>query len=114
MKLSTLLREVDLLRIEGPADPAAVEIREVRDDSRAVEPGDLFVAVRGLTVDGHRFVDEAARRGAAAVVVEDLAAAAGFPGTRILVHSSTLALAHIASRRYDDPSRALHMVAVTG
>jgi UDP-N-acetylmuramyl pentapeptide synthase len=47
-----------------------VGVRAVRDDSRKVEPGDVFVAVRGMRSDGHAFVQTAIERGAIAVVVE--------------------------------------------
>ena len=50
-------------RVDGGGGSLDLEIAEVRDDSRAVEPGDLFVAVRGQTVDGHDYVDAAAERG---------------------------------------------------
>src|SRR5690349_868959 len=111
MKLSELLRDVPVLETSGSLD---VPITEVRDDSRAVGAGDLFVAVPGLTVDGHRFVGDVAQKGAAAIVVERKEAAADFPGTRIVVESSARALALLASRRFGDPSRAIAMVAVTG
>ena len=50
--------------------PRSREIVEVRDDSRAVQPGDLFVALTGQAVDGHRFVADAAARGAIGAIVE--------------------------------------------
>jgi UDP-N-acetylmuramyl-tripeptide synthetase len=108
VRLAELLRDVEVLAIDGSAE---VEIAEVRDDSRAVGRGDLFVATRGQTVDGHRFVDVAAERGAAAVVVED---EVPFAGVRVRVRSSTRALATIAANRWGRPAEALTMVAVTG
>ena len=66
----------------GPAGHRA-DRRPVRPasavDSRAVEPGMLYVAVRGSQADGHRFIPDAVRRGAAAVVVEQSAARRAFP-----------------------------------
>jgi UDP-N-acetylmuramyl-tripeptide synthetase len=111
MKLKDLLRDVPTEAVDGSLD---VEIAEVRDDSRAVSAGDLFVALPGLTVDGHAYLEEAAKRGAAACIVEKEVPAARFPGTRVRVAGSTRALADVASRRYGDPSRSLRMVAVTG
>ena len=52
-----------------PADPAAMIFAAVEIDSRAIVPGDLFVAVRGETHDGHRFVADAAARGAAGALI---------------------------------------------
>ncbi|HVV49485.1 MAG TPA: Mur ligase domain-containing protein, partial [Polyangia bacterium] len=67
--LGALLRGVDGAR-SATAEFAALSIAEVRDDSRAVAPGDLFVAVPGTAADGRRFVADAAARGAVALVVE--------------------------------------------
>ncbi|HEX9100617.1 MAG TPA: Mur ligase domain-containing protein, partial [Polyangia bacterium] len=68
----------------GGAGALDLEIGKVRDDSRAVAHGDLFVATRGQTVDGHDFLGAAAERGAVAAVV-DADAAQGFPGVRVRV-----------------------------
>jgi UDP-N-acetylmuramoyl-L-alanyl-D-glutamate--2,6-diaminopimelate ligase len=109
-------RLVDLLGPEGGGDwdPAATEIElsNVRDDSRTVEPGDLFVAVRGLRVDGHDFVGEAADRGAAVVAVERPIPGLSVP--QLVVDGGAAALASAAAWWYDDPSRELLTVGVTG
>ena len=68
--LSTI---VDALRreylvVDAPAD--ALVLTGITDDTRQLEPGNLYVAVRGTQSDGHRFVAEAVARGAAAVMVE--------------------------------------------
>ncbi len=63
MKLATLLSDLDVQRLGGPA-PEAVEIHAVTPDSRRVEPGSLFVAFRGNAADGHDFVGAAVRAGA--------------------------------------------------
>ncbi len=114
MKLKDLLREVAIDEATGPLD---VEIAEVRDDSRAVEPGDLFVAMPGATAasaDGHAFLADVAKRGAVAAIVERDVPASEFPGTRVRVDSARRALARIASRRFGDPSRSMRMVGITG
>src|SRR5262245_15671842 len=111
MKLKDLLRDVQVDSSVGSLD---IEVAEVRDDSRAVGPGDLFVALPGRTVDGHAYLAEVARRGAAAAVVEQEVADEVFPGTRVRVASARHALALLASRRHGDPWRAMRMIAVTG
>jgi UDP-N-acetylmuramyl-tripeptide synthetase len=111
MMLAELLRDVEIERVSGPLD---VAITEVRDDSRAVGAGDLFIAMPGLTVDGHAFVAEVASRGAAAIVVERADAAEGFAGTSVVVRSAATALARIAANRFGNPASRMTMVGVTG
>ena len=67
MKLKELLVHIDVLGMS--ADPET-EITGVSYDSRQTQPGDLFVAVRGFEVDGHRFIPKALEKGAAAVLCE--------------------------------------------
>jgi UDP-N-acetylmuramyl-tripeptide synthetase len=110
MRLAELLAGVPVQAM----DVDDVEIAEVRDDSRAVDPGDLFVAVRGQTVDGHEFLGAAAKQGAAAAVVERDVSRETFPGARVRVESTAKALGHIAANRYGRPADALALVGVTG
>jgi UDP-N-acetylmuramoyl-L-alanyl-D-glutamate--2,6-diaminopimelate ligase len=107
----------DLLRgVEGTAsaDPsfATQTVTEVRDDSRRIERGDLFVAVPGTAADGRRFIADAAARGAAALVVEG-APPADFPGVVVRVPNARQALGIIAANRFGAAS-ALTLLAVTG
>jgi len=91
---------------------AGVTVTGVQDDSRQVTGGDLFVAVKGLRVDGHDFVDEAVHRGAAAVAVERPVGDASVP--QLVVDRGAAALASAAAWWYGDPSRELLTVGVTG
>jgi UDP-N-acetylmuramoyl-L-alanyl-D-glutamate--2,6-diaminopimelate ligase len=117
VRLGELLQGVDVAGVDGGgagADAAmSLEIGEVCDDSRAVVRGDLFVATRGQTVDGHDFLGAAAERGAVAAIVED-GAAQGFPGVRVRVRGATRALALIAANRWGRPADAMTMIGVTG
>jgi UDP-N-acetylmuramoyl-L-alanyl-D-glutamate--2,6-diaminopimelate ligase len=109
MRLDLLLDATEVLASE--ADPA-LEVAAVAYDSRAVAPGDLFVAVPGLKADGHDFVGNAAARGAVAAVVErDVP---GPPLPLVRVSSARKALGDLACRRYDEPTRVLTLVGVTG
>ena len=92
------------------APPGA--FRGFTDDSREVREGDLFCAVRGLSVDGHRFLGEAREAGAAAAVVERAVADAGLP--QVEVSDTRSAAAHLASLFHGDPSRAMRVVGITG
>lgn len=89
-----------------------VEITSVTADSRAVEPGALFVAVRGGTVDGHDFIPAAVSGGAAAIIGEQQLSGLDVPS--IQVDSSRLALAELAAAWYGHPSRQLVLIGVTG
>jgi UDP-N-acetylmuramoyl-L-alanyl-D-glutamate--2,6-diaminopimelate ligase len=96
----------------GAAGIGDVRVRGVTDDSRAVRPGMLFVAVPGFHVDGHDFVALAAASGAAAAIVEQPVHGADLP--QLVVDRTPPALATAAAWWYGDPSRALGTVGITG
>jgi UDP-N-acetylmuramoyl-L-alanyl-D-glutamate--2,6-diaminopimelate ligase len=96
-------------------DPG-VAVGEVRDDSRHVTAGDLFVAVPGTKSDGREFIADAIGRGAAVVVGEGTAPAAldAYPATAwISVPSARVAVGLIAARRFGAADK-LTLTAVTG
>jgi UDP-N-acetylmuramoyl-L-alanyl-D-glutamate--2,6-diaminopimelate ligase len=99
-------------RAIGAAGLADISVAGVTHDSREVRRGGLFVAVPGLHVDGHDFLSEAARRGAAAALVERPVPDVGLP--QLVVTSARDALATAAAWWYGDPSEALRVVGVTG
>ena len=96
----------------GAAGLADVEISGISDDSRAVRPGSLFVAVPGFHVDGHDYVAGAAVAGAAAAIVER--PVAGTPLPQLVVSSTRAALARSACWWYGDPSKAIGTIGITG
>ncbi|MDX2184483.1 MAG: UDP-N-acetylmuramoyl-L-alanyl-D-glutamate--2,6-diaminopimelate ligase [Gemmatimonadaceae bacterium] len=81
------------------------------DDSRHVQPGGLFLAVKGAVADGHAFVPKARAAGAALVMLEDRAAV---DGAALLVRDGRRAAARVAAAWYHEPARALRLVAATG
>ena len=87
-------------------------ITSVTDDSRSVSPGSLFVAVKGERVDGHKYVGQAIKAGAAAIVGQDSVERASVPFVQVT--DSRKALGLIGSRFYGDPSAQLAMIGVTG
>ena len=109
--LTQLLSDIEVLQIVGDTGK---EISDVTCDSREVKPGSMFVAVRGVTVDAHQFLDQVAQAGAVAVVCEELPATVAPSVTYVQVANSTIALAHVASSWYDNPSSHLRLVGVTG
>ncbi|MGY4689730.1 UDP-N-acetylmuramoyl-L-alanyl-D-glutamate--2,6-diaminopimelate ligase [Salibacterium sp. K-3] len=80
-------------------------------DSRAVEPGGLFFCIRGYTVDGHDFAEEAADRGAAAVITEEYLQ---LDIPEILVPDAKRAMAVLAAVFYSHPTRSFRLIGVTG
>ncbi|MBL0059709.1 MAG: UDP-N-acetylmuramoyl-L-alanyl-D-glutamate--2,6-diaminopimelate ligase [Elusimicrobia bacterium] len=94
-----------------PAPWQALPISGIAVDSRAVKPGNLFVAVKGAHHDGHRFAEEVALSGAAAILAEQ-PLSASIPVVR--VPSTGAALSELAARFYDHPSRSMDVVGITG
>src|SRR4051812_4984282 len=111
MRLGELLAGVPGVTLER--DVAQLETAEGRDDSRAVGPGDLFVAVRGQTVDGHDYLRAAAERGAVAALVEEPVAPALFSGPQVQVASTQRALGLVAANRFGRPALAMTLIGVT-
>ena len=107
MKLQELLKDAAVKNSTAAQD---IEIKEVRYDSRAVQPGDLFVAIRGYATDGHKYIAKAMEQGAAAVVCEE--APEGVPA--VVVENSRIALAEIAANRFGHPAESMVMLGVTG
>ena len=113
MKLSELLKYVKPVSIVGDAD---VEIADVNIDSRKIEKGHLFVAIKGTQTDGHRFIPKALELGAVAVLCEDLPDAEGRADgvTYVQVTSTEEAVGPVATVFYGEPSTKLKLVGVTG
>ncbi len=113
MQLDTLLQNVQVLDISGNT---AIEVGSVRFDSRVVQPGDVFVAVRGVAADGHQFIDKAIEKGAKVIVAEKAPDVSTDRGSvvRVLVKDSSEALGLMASNFYHNPSGELQLIGVTG
>lgn len=111
MKLKQLLSAITIEEIIGHQD---CEISSIESDSRRVAPGSMFVALRGTSVDSHLFIPDVVASGAAAVVCEQLPEFLESTVTYIRVPSTAVALGFLASQWYDNPSRRLHLVGVTG
>jgi UDP-N-acetylmuramoyl-L-alanyl-D-glutamate--2,6-diaminopimelate ligase len=109
MRLAELAEGVPGARIESGAE---TEIVQVLQDSRRAGPGDLFVAVSGLTVDGHSFAADAAARGAAVALQRRVTLPAG--AAVVIVPSTRTALAELAAVLLGRPARQLRVVGVTG
>lgn len=111
IKLSTLLEEIKPLEVIGETDK---NIIGVHSDSRKVEKDSLFVAVRGVTTDGHRYIPVVASTHVGAIVCEEFPAALEKGITYVKVANSAEALGKLASAWYGHPSSKLKLVGVTG
>src|SRR5690349_20821217 len=89
-----------------------VPVRAVTDDSRTIQPGSLFIAVRGEQVDGHRFIPGAVEAGMAGLVSQEPVSNLSVPFVRVT--DSRKALGFLGSRFYGEPSSHIRMIGVTG
>ena len=111
MKLNELLRNIKNVALTGSDN---VEITGVNIDSRRIGTGQLFVAMRGTQVDGHRFITKATEQGAAAVLCEELPEVLSEGVTYIKVPSTEDVVGHVATAFYGNPSEKLKLVGATG
>ena len=111
MKLSELLKLVKPIAIVGNAE---AEITGVNIDSRKIENGHLFVAIKGTQTDGHRFIPKALELGAIAVLCEDMPEEQQQGITYVQVASTEEAVGPVATVFYGEPSLKLKLVGVTG
>ena len=91
-----------------------VEITGLTYDSRKVEAGNCFFAVRGTQSDGHNFIPKAIEAGAAVIVCEQLPEQLNPAVSYVVVRDTNAAMADIAAAYYDNPSHELKLVGVTG
>ena len=109
MELTKLMEGVETRRMTGEARK---DIQGIAYHSHQVRKGFLFAAIRGLKVDGHRYIDDALQRGAETVLLEE---DRDIPhGSAILVPNSRIALARIAANFYGNPSSRIKLIGVTG
>ncbi|MCF8308655.1 MAG: UDP-N-acetylmuramoyl-L-alanyl-D-glutamate--2,6-diaminopimelate ligase [Bacteroidales bacterium] len=111
--LCDILQGVGIIDRKGATD---TQIREIKFDSRQVGTDDIFVAIRGTSMDSHQFIPDVMASGVKAVVCEEYPEKNVDPRQTILikVKDSRLALAVMASNYYDNPSAKLNLIGVTG
>ncbi len=109
--LSDILYKVELLQTIGCTD---IAVPDFESDSRKVGSGGLFVAIKGLTSDGHDFVNQAMASGARSIVCEKMPDILTQGITYVMVRCSKKALGIISSNFFDNPSERLKVVGVTG
>ena len=111
MNIKSLLKEMDYLSFTGSDD---TEITGITNDSRKVGKNDIFVAIKGFTNDGHKFIEKALENGAAAVICENIPENVRGNGSFILVKSPRESMAIAADIIYGRPSKKMNIIGVTG
>jgi len=110
-KLKDILYKTAIQAIKGSTE---ITINKVEFDSRKVAKGDLFVAIKGTTSDGHSYIQKAIEQGALAVVCEVFPDIVSEKTTFVKVDNSQKSLAFIAANFYDNPSEKLKLIGITG
>ena len=111
MVLKELIKNIRTLNTTGSTEK---EITGVNIDSRRIETGHLFVAMKGTQTDGHAYIGKAITQGAAAILCEDMPESTVDGVTYIQVESTEDVVGEVATTFYGDPSRQLKLVGVTG
>lgn len=113
MKLSGLLKELEYTCVQGSAD---ININHLVYDSRKIEEGDVFVALSGAAFDGHSFAGQAARKGAAAIVVQkDVSNILSDENITVIRTADTRrALAFMSAAYFGHPAKKLVTIGITG
>lgn len=111
MELRKLIKNIKPVAIKGDD---GVDVTGVNINSRLIEKGHLFVAMKGIQVDGHRFIANAVESGAVAVLCEDMPAEPAEGVTYVQVESTEDAVGKVATMFYGEPSKKLKLVGVTG
>jgi UDP-N-acetylmuramoyl-L-alanyl-D-glutamate--2,6-diaminopimelate ligase len=109
--LKDILYKSRITEVRGSTN---IAVESITMDSRAVKSFCLFVAVKGVTTDGHAYIDNAIKAGAVAIVCEAIPAEVNDAITYVQVSNSAEALGYIAANFYDNPSEKLKVVAITG
>ena len=111
MVLRDILYKVNIRSVIGNTD---VEVKDVHIDSRKVGEGSLFIAVKGVAVDGHQFIDKAIDSGAIGIVCEEIPSAKKESIVYVQVENSAAAAGYIAHNFFDRPSEKMKLIGVTG
>jgi len=111
LKLSELIKDCPVKNHSTAGTTYDPEISCIASNSRNVRPGGLFIAVKGLMADGHDYIDQAFENGAAAVIAQNNPKELD---KVILVENSRLSMASIAANFYDNPSKGLILIGITG
>ncbi len=111
MQFTKLIQNLDYIEVIGNKD---ITINRIQFDSRKIEDGDVFVAVRGTESDGHDYIESAVSFGAKVVICEERPKIIFDNVTFVIVEKARKALARVSANYYANPSNELRIVGVTG
>lgn len=111
MKLEDILSNIKTCSVTGNLE---LDITGINIDSRLIDKGHLFIAVKGTQTDGHTYIGKAIEKGASAVVCETLPDTLNPEVTYIQVTDSEGVVGQLATNFYGDPTSKLDLVGVTG
>ncbi|WP_321435995.1 UDP-N-acetylmuramoyl-L-alanyl-D-glutamate--2,6-diaminopimelate ligase [uncultured Bacteroides sp.] len=111
MKLDQVIKNIQVTELIGRSD---IDLTGINSDSRKIETGHLFIAVKGTQTDGHSYIPTAIKNGAVAILCEDLPAELSENVTYIQVKDTEDAVGKAATAFYGDPTSKLELVGVTG
>ncbi|KAB3538594.1 UDP-N-acetylmuramoyl-L-alanyl-D-glutamate--2,6-diaminopimelate ligase [Alkaliphilus pronyensis] len=109
MRLNKLIEQLEVKKLEGNTD---IEINNLHYDSRQIQPGGLFVCIKGFKTDGHLYIQEALKKGAVAILASQDVNIEG--ATVVQVEDTRNAMAFIANKFFNKPSLYLDLIGVTG
>ena len=109
--LKELLKNIETVSVRGSSE---AEVVSLGFDSRRVEPGQMFFAIKGVASDGHDYIGSAVEKGASVIVCENLPEELAENVAYIQVPDTNAAMGYMASAFYGEPSSKLKLVGVTG
>ena len=117
MYLTELLNKIKVVQVIGT--PSSLEVSGIEYDSRNIVNGSVFVAIKGFNTDGHLFIQDALNKEAIAIVVENTESVPDSLIThhnaiKIVVNDSRAVLAELSKAYYDNPSKKLRLIGITG
>lgn len=113
MKLSKLLSNISYKTIYKTIDFADIEINNIVYDSRKVSIGDLFICMKGAKSNGHDYINDVCKKGAAVIVIQDDVSVCEST-TLIKVEDTRLVLAQLSAAYFSHPANALTTIGITG
>ena len=109
MKLNNIINNLEVVEVKGNTN---IDIDKITYDSRKIDKNTLFICIKGFKNDGHDYIDEAIKKGAKAFLVESDVYKEGY--VFVQVKNTRAAMSKIAANFYENPSRELGVIGVTG